>query len=135
MAKAYVSEAALKHFTKGIRLAKEIGNEVLVCNAYQKNAMIASTNGMNEIALIYSIRTYQYIQNHKTIQSGRTLSAMGYNLSALGYMDEAAQFYGHAIAVFYELSIDSKGKHIILLTNLEVLPSISTSTTTTSNLS
>lgn len=103
VAKAYVSEAALKHFTKGIRLAKEIGNEVLVCNAYQKNAMIASTNGMNEIALIYSIRTYQYIQNHKTIQSGRTLSAMGYNLSALGYMDESAQFYGHAIAVFYEL--------------------------------
>lgn len=103
VAKAYRSEAALIYFTKGIKLAKEIGNEALVCTAYQKNAMIASTNGMNEIALLYSIRTFQYIKNHKTIEGGRMLSAMGYNLSALGHVNEAAWFYGQAITLFYEL--------------------------------
>lgn len=105
VAKAYRSESALIHFTKGVRLAKEIGNEALVCNAYQKNAMIASTNGMNEIALLYSIRTFQYIQNHKSIEAGRMLSAMGYNLSALGHLEESAWFYGQAIALFYELQL------------------------------
>lgn len=105
VAKAYVSEAALIHFTKGIRLAKEIGNDALVCTAYQKNAMIASTNGMNEIALLYSIRTFQYIQNHKSIEGGRMLSAIGYNLSALGHLDEASWFYGQAISLFYELQL------------------------------
>ena len=103
VAKAYRSEAALIHFTKGVKLAKEIGNEALVCNAYQKNAMIASTNGMNEIALLYSNRTFQYIQNYKTIEGGRMLSAIGYNLSALGHLDESAWFYGQAIRLFYEL--------------------------------
>lgn len=37
VAKAYRLEAALIYFTKGIKLAKEIGNEALVCTAYQKN--------------------------------------------------------------------------------------------------
>ena len=105
VAKAYVSESALIHFTKGIQLAKEIGNEALVCTAYQKNAMIASTNGMNEIALLYSIRTFQYIKAHKSIEGGRMLSAIGYNLSALGHLDEAAWFYGQAIALFCELQL------------------------------
>ena len=105
VAKAYVSESALIHFTKGIQLAKEIGNEALVCTAYQKNAMIASTNGMNEIALLYSVRTFQYIKERRSIEGGRMLSAMGYNLSALGHVEDAAWFYGQAIALFYELQL------------------------------
>lgn len=105
VAKAYVSEAALVYFTKGIQLAKEIGNEALVCTAYQKNAMIASTNGMNEIALLYSIRTFQYIKEHQSIEGGRMLSAIGYNLSALGHMKEASWFYGQAISLFYKLQL------------------------------
>lgn len=103
--KAYRSESALVHFTKGINLAKEIGNENLVCNAYQKNAMIASTNGMNEIALLYSIRSYQFIQNKNGLITGRMLSAIGYNLSALGRMEESAEFYQRAIALFYDLEL------------------------------
>ncbi len=105
VAKAYRSESALIHFTKGIKLAKEIGNERLVCNAYQKNAMIASTNGMNEIALLYSIRTYQFIQDHNSLEAGRMFSAIGYNLSALGHMDKSGWFYGQAISLFYQLQL------------------------------
>ncbi len=105
VAKAYRSEAALIHFSKGVKLAKEIDNEMLVCIAYQKNAMIASTNGMNEIALLYSIRTLQYITDLHSMEAGRMLSAIGYNLSALGHLDESAWFYGQAIALFYELRL------------------------------
>ena len=105
VAKAYRSEAALVNFSNGIALAKEIGNEKLVYDAYQKNVMIASTNGMNEIALLYSIRAYQFVRESNPQALGRTLSAIGYNLSALGHMDEAWEFYDRATAVFYRLRL------------------------------
>ena len=105
VAKAYRSEAALKYFSKGIALAKEIGNEHLVYDAYQKNVMIASTNGMNEIALLYSIRNYQYVSDDDKQALGRILSAIGYNLSALGRGAQALDFYNRAIHVFHELQL------------------------------
>jgi diguanylate cyclase (GGDEF)-like protein len=105
VAKAYRSEAALIYFSKGIKLAKEIGNDALISMAYQKNCMIASSNGMNEIALLYSIRVFQYIHNKKSMEAGRMISAIGYNLSALGHYEEAAWFYGHAINMFWELRL------------------------------
>lgn len=105
VAKAYRSEAALKCFSKAIALAKELGNEQLVYNAYLKNVMIASTYGMNEIALLYSIRNYQYISDDDLQKLGRILSAVGYNLSALGRGKDALEFYNRAIRVFYELEL------------------------------
>ena len=102
VAKAYRSEAALVHFSNGIAIAKEIGNERLVYDAYQKNIMIASTNGMNEIALLYSVRTYQFIRDNDLQAAGRVFSAVGYNLSALGRPEAAGEFYQHAIALFYQ---------------------------------
>ncbi len=47
---SFYDESLLKHFTKGLELAKEIGNEQLVYDAYQKTIMLASTSGLNEIA-------------------------------------------------------------------------------------
>lgn len=105
VAKAYRSEAALVNFSNGIAIAKEIGNEKLVYDAYQKNVMIASTNGMNEIALLYSIRAYQFVRDNNLQDMGRTLSAIGYNLSALGHMEESGEFYERAIDVFYQLQL------------------------------
>lgn len=105
VAKAYRSEAALINFSNGISIAKEIGNELLVYDAYQKNVMIASTNGMNEIALLYSIRAYQFVRDNDLKAAGRTLSAIGYNLSALGRMDESVEFYERAIDIFYQLRL------------------------------
>lgn len=105
VAKAYRSEEALVNFSNGIAIAKEIGNEKLVYDAYQKNVMIASTNGMNEIALLYSIRAYQFVRDNNLQAMGRTLSAIGYNLSALGHMEESGEFYERAIKVFYQLQL------------------------------
>lgn len=103
IAKAYRSEAALLYFSKGIELAKEIGNAQLVYNAYQKNIMLASTNGMNEIAMLYSVRTYQFMKDRHTISGGRIFCGIGYNLSALGYNDEAEKYYDVSIGIFYAL--------------------------------
>lgn len=103
IARAYRSEAALVYFSKGVALAKEIGNGHLVYNAYQKNIMMASTNGMNEIAMLYLIRSYQFQKNRKMEYEGRAYSGVGYNLSALGHNEEAEQYYNIAIEKFYEM--------------------------------
>ena len=105
VAKAYRSEAALVFFSKGIAIAKEIGNEELVYSAYQKNIMIAATNGMHEISILYSVRTFQFMKNKNTMKTGRIYSGLGYNLSALGDNERAEQYFRHALQLFYQLRL------------------------------
>lgn len=105
VAKAYRSEKLLTHFSKGVELAMEIGNEQLVYDAYQKNIMIASTNGMNEIALLYSVRSYEFMKNKNTLDIARLLGGIGYNLSALGHNELAEAYYNRSIEALYELRL------------------------------
>lgn len=105
VAKAYRSEAALVYFSKGVALAKEIGNAHLVNNAFQKNIMLASTNGMNEIAMLYSVRSYQFLKDKRQLTGGRIICGIGYNLSALGYNKEAEIYYSRAIEILYRLRL------------------------------
>lgn len=63
--------------------------------------MIASTNGMNEIAMLYSVRTYQFMKSRDDVYEGRILSGIGYNLSAMGQNRLAEHYYNRAIEVFY----------------------------------
>lgn len=103
VAMAYRSEAFLKYFSQGIAIAKEIDNEVLLYNAFQKNLMIAATNGMSDIALLFDIRMYQSVKNKKSLEAARVLSSIGYNLSAIGFTQEAFNFFDRAIELLYEL--------------------------------
>lgn len=105
VAKACSEEESLSFFGKGIELAKEIGNEQLVEEAFQKNIMLASTNGMNEIALLYSLRSYQFMKSKNGANLGRVVSGIGYNLSALGYYEKADEYYNRAIELFYQLRL------------------------------
>ena len=105
VAKAIATEEELSFFGKGVGLAKEIGNEQLVTEAYQKNIMLASTNGMNEIALLYSLRSYQFMKKKNSANVARIVSSIGYNLSALGYYEEADRYYNYAMELFYRLRL------------------------------
>lgn len=103
VAKAYRSEELLLYFSKGVRLAKEIGNEQLVNMAYQKNIMIAATNGMYEISLLYDIRTFEALRNKTSVEVGRIYSGVAYNLCAMGENERAKRFYDKSISLFYQL--------------------------------
>ncbi len=103
VAQAYRSEKSLVYFSKGMAIAREIGNENLINNAYQKNIMIASTNGMHEIAMIYSVRTFQAMKNRNTLDCARIYVGIGYHLSAMGRNDLAEKYYEQAISRFYHL--------------------------------
>lgn len=103
VAKAYRSEELLLYFSKGIKIAKKIGNEQLINTAYQKNIMLASTNGMYEISLLYSIRTYEALRNRESVEAGRIYSGIAYNLCAMGENERAKKFYDKAVCLFYRL--------------------------------
>lgn len=103
VAKAYRSEDLLLYFSKGVRIAKKIGNEQLIYMAYQKNIMLASTNGMYEISLLYSIRTFESLRNKESIEAGRIYSGVAYNLCAMGENERAKKYYNKAIELFYHL--------------------------------
>lgn len=105
LAKAYRSEKLLRYFSKGVAMAKEIGNEQLVDDAYQKNIMLAAANGMNEIAVLYSVRTYQFMETYDDCLAGRIFSGIGYNLSAMGRNHDSEMYYNRAIEIFYHLRL------------------------------
>ena len=101
--KANQSEELLIYFSRGIRIAKKLGNEYLINMAYQKNIMLSSTNGMYEISLLYSVRTYEALKDKRSIQAGRIYSGIAYNLCAIGENERAMAYYRHAIRLFYHL--------------------------------
>lgn len=96
------NEPALSFFYKGVSLAEEIGNERLVYHAYQKNIMIAATNGYYEAALVYLLKNYRHEKDKHSMECGRTYSSIGYNLSALGQSRLAEIYYHKAIRLFFE---------------------------------
>lgn len=103
VAKAYRSEKLLIYFSRGVAIAKAIGNEKLVITAYQKNVMLASTNGMYEVSQLYTIRTFETMKNKLSIQAGRIYSSIAYNLCAMEQNHLAIPYYKKAIELFYEL--------------------------------
>ena len=105
VAKAYYSESQLIYFSKGIRLATEIGNTQLIYNAYQKNIMLASSNGMYLIALLYSVRTFEALDNKCSVESGRIFSGIGYTLTALRQNDLAKRYFQKAVEILYNLEL------------------------------
>lgn len=105
MARAYYSEAQLIYFSKGIKIAKEIGNEQLIYNAYQKNIMLASTNGMHAISLLYTVRTFEDMKEKNSLKGGRLFSGLGYNLSAVNQNQLAKKYFQKAIQICYDLEL------------------------------
>lgn len=103
VAKAYRSEKLLIYFSRGVALAKEIGNEQLIQNAYQKNIMLASTNGMYEVSQLYNMRTYEALKNKFSVSGGRIYSSTAYNLCAMGENELAATYFRASLRMFYHL--------------------------------
>ncbi len=103
LAQAGRSEEQLTYFSRGVELARQIGNSNLISNAYQKNAMLASTNGMNDIAMIYSLRSYHYMKHENILADGRSFSGTGYNLGAMGDPATAEKYYNYALQLLYQI--------------------------------
>ena len=67
--------------------------------------MLASTSGLNEIAFLYVIRTYEFMKGHGNIYVARVLTSIGYNLSAMGKNELVDNYYNAAINMLYYLKM------------------------------
>lgn len=103
VAKAYRSEELLVYFCRGVDLAKQIGNEQLIRKAYEKNIMLASANGMYEVSLLYTIRTFEALKNKYSVQGGHIYSSTAYNLCAMEENELAESYFRKALEMFYNL--------------------------------
>ena len=61
--------------------------------------MIAATNGMNEIAILYTVRVCEYLRENDEVELAMTYLSLGYNLSALGHNELADDYYNRGIEV------------------------------------
>lgn len=104
VAKAGVSEEQLPYYSKGVKLAQKIGNWKLLSCAYQKNIMLSVANGMYQIGILYTARTFEIVDNKNSVEGGQAFSAIGYDLSALGRNNRAIQYFSKALQVFYDLN-------------------------------
>ena len=64
--------------------------------------MIASTNGMNEIAMLYVVRLCEYLTEAEHVELAMAYISMGYNLAAIGYNDLADDYYNRSIELLCE---------------------------------
>ncbi len=104
---AYSGSSRLSYYDEGLKIAQDLGNRVLTYNAYQKYIMMASTDGLNDIALSYVLKCNEYFKPQGDINEGRDYASLGYGLSALGEHALAERIYDQALRVFCSVkSID-----------------------------
>lgn len=92
-----------RHFQTALSIARKIDNEVLLNLAFEKNIMMASSYGMNHIALYYFNRSIRAMKAPSGQMLGETYSGIGYNLSALGHYERAESAYSMALQFFCRL--------------------------------
>ena len=88
------------HFVRGKKIATELDNTYFLNLCFEKNIMMASSYGMNHIALYYLNQGIQAMHDPEERLVAETYNGIGYNLSALGHFDDAEDAYRKALQLF-----------------------------------
>ena len=97
-------EENLKHFYKGINLAKSLGNESLLVEGYKKNVMVASTNGLFDICnYYYTLLTEVDLLKNNDFEIANIYNGLGYNNCAAENFEKANEYYNKALIIFDKL--------------------------------
>lgn len=96
-------EDRLKYFNKGIEIAKEIGNESLLLDAYHKALLIASSNGYIEVSDYFYLEKCIPIckKNNNLNEEAMTYIGLGYNRSTCEEFDKANEYFNKALIIYY----------------------------------
>lgn len=94
-------EENLKHFYKGIQLAKDLGNEGLLAEGYKKNVMMASTNGMFDISnFYYELLTEVDLIKNDAFEMANIYNGLGYNNCIAEKFEKAHEYYNKELIMF-----------------------------------
>lgn len=107
-------DQTLEYFNKGIEIAKKIGNDNFLIEAYKKNVMIASTNGYYDVANYFYERCYEIVANNNDLSEEAVIyNGMGYNCCTMEKYVKANEYFNKALANFYKIGdIDSVNETI-----------------------
>ena len=91
------------HFKKGLEIARKLDNRHLQHMAYEKNIMMASSYGLNDVAIAYFSKEEAETANGHRLLMGHIYSGIGYNLSALGHYTKADCYYNRSLDEYFKL--------------------------------
>lgn len=87
--------------TKGIQIAKKLGNDQFLFEAYRKNVMISSVNGLFETSNYFYLKSIDVVKrNNDTLEEGNIYNGLGYNNVTIGNYEEANKYYNKALKIF-----------------------------------
>ena len=92
-----------EHFKKGLEIACKLDNRHLQHMAYEKNIMMASSYGLNDVAIAYFSKEEVETVNGQCPWKGHIYSGIGYNLSALGHYTKADCYYNRSLDEYFKL--------------------------------
>gem|GEM_PF-2322374 len=88
---------------KGIKIANELGNDKFLFEAYRKNIMIASVNGLFETSNYFHLKTIEIVKKNKNkTEEANIYNGLGYNNVTVGKYEDANIFYNKALKIFCE---------------------------------
>jgi diguanylate cyclase (GGDEF)-like protein len=88
------------HLKEAFDIIKMTGNKHLLNLAYEKNIMMASSYGLNNIAIRYFQKSLSDFGEEGGRALGEIWNGIGYNLSALGHYKQAEMSYQCSLAAF-----------------------------------
>lgn len=96
-------EERIPNVTKGIWLAKKIGNEQFLVEAYRKCVMSASCKGYFATANYFYMKSVEIVKkNNNRFEEANIYNGLGYNCCTADKYSEANRYYNLALEIFYE---------------------------------
>lgn len=95
-------EERIPQFNKGVALAKEIGNEQFIIEAYSKNIMLASIHGYYDVSVYFYKKTLKLVRKwgDEIGEAGHS-NGMGYSNCGMENYKEAQKYYNNALVIYF----------------------------------
>ena len=96
-------EERTPNVTKGILLAKKLNNEKFLVEAYRKNIMVASCNGLFQTAGYFYSKSIEIVkkENNK-FEEANIYNGLGFICCTTDKYIEANRYYNRALKIFYD---------------------------------
>lgn len=96
-------EERTPNVTKGIWLANKLKNDQFLVEAYRKNIMVASCNGLFQTASYFYTKSIEVVKrNNDRFEEANIYNGLGFNCCTSDKYSEANRYYNRALKIFYE---------------------------------
>ena len=96
-------EERIPHFMKGIQIAKRIGNEQFLIEAYQKVILLASIHSYYEVVIYFYGKTLDILREQQNpVEIAGIYNGLGYSNCGLGHYEKAHEYYNKALRIYYD---------------------------------